>query len=93
MNGIDSSTLTFLHIQLPNDNFLAQKKKFLNIFYLIDSCDCSRYYSNHRVINVDNRYTEKNTVISPNFLVWKLGEITAFFAVISIEKIYWAHCY
>ena len=25
--------------------------------------------------------TAKNTVISPDFLVWKLGEITVFFAV------------
>ena len=25
--------------------------------------------------------TLKNTIISPNFLVWKLGEITVFFAV------------
>ena len=24
--------------------------------------------------------TANNTVISPNFLVWKLGEITVFFA-------------
>ena len=25
--------------------------------------------------------TVKNTVISPNFLVWKLGEVAVFFAV------------
>ena len=29
-------------------------------------------------------YTTKNTVISPNFLVWKLGDITAFFAVLKV---------
>ena len=29
-------------------------------------------------------YTTKNTIISPNFLVWKLGDITAFFAVLKI---------
>ena len=27
-------------------------------------------------------YTTKNTIISPNFLVWKLGDITAFLKII-----------
>ena len=41
---------------------------------------------------IRNTHTTKNTVISPYFLVWNLGEIAAFFMVTHpVKQLSWSY--
>ena len=66
------------------------KFSFTSIFYFI--LQCLFYNSSTSIFKFLFGCTAKNTVISTKFLVWKLGEVTVFFAVMVFE-IFFGHSF
>ena len=64
------------------------KTKQIKTPCIFQRCGSQPFLYSFQFDNLNNlRYITKNNVILPNFLVWKLGEITVFFAAVILNLI------